>query len=104
MHYDVQIPHSEDDNRTRRASVTVSKLPEAKSNKGINEKQRTVIEFLLLKGCAGEEIVIRLRNVCRSVVYCRVSVFRCIGKGCRGNEEPRHEGRMESHIGTILMR
>jgi hypothetical protein len=29
----------------------------------IKDKQPVLIEFLLLEGCVGEEIVIRLRNV-----------------------------------------
>jgi hypothetical protein len=29
----------------------------------VKNKQRAIIDFLLLEGCAGEEILIRLRNV-----------------------------------------
>jgi hypothetical protein len=57
------------------------------------DKKRVVIEFLLFKGCAGQEIVIQLWNVCGSVPCCRVSVFRWISECRRGNEEFRNEGR-----------
>jgi hypothetical protein len=58
----------------------------------VKDKQRAVIEFLLFEGCAGEEIVIRLRNVYGSAAYYRASVFRWINEvpGC--NEELRNEG------------
>jgi hypothetical protein len=35
----------------------------------VKDKQRAVIEFLLLEGCAGEEIVLRLPNVDGSAPY-----------------------------------
>jgi hypothetical protein len=59
----------------------------------VTNKQQVVIEFLLLEGRARGEIVIRLRNVYRSAVYCRASVFRWISEVRRGNEELRNEGR-----------
>jgi hypothetical protein len=51
------------------------------------DKQRALIKFLLLEGCAGEEIAIRLREVYDSAAYCFVSVFRWIGEVRRGNDE-----------------
>jgi hypothetical protein len=41
----------------------------------VKQKQRTVIEFLLLEGCAGDEIATRLQNVYGEDAYCRASVF-----------------------------
>jgi hypothetical protein len=63
MCHGVQIPHSKDDDSTRRVFVSVSKLPELKSDHYFKNKERAIIEFLMLEGFAGEEIVIRLRNV-----------------------------------------
>jgi hypothetical protein len=57
-----------------------------------HDKERVIIEFLLLEGCVGEEIAIRLRNVYGSAAYCRASVFRWISEVRRGNEELRNEG------------
>jgi histone-lysine N-methyltransferase SETMAR len=59
----------------------------------VKDKQRTVIEFLLLEGCSGDEITIRLKRVYGSAAYCRASVFRWINEVRRGNEELRNEGR-----------
>jgi transposase len=59
----------------------------------IKDKQRAVIEFLLLEGCAGDEIAIRLRNVYGEDAYSRATVFRWITEVRRGNEELRNEGR-----------
>jgi hypothetical protein len=64
----------------------------------INNKQQAVVEFLLLEGCAGEKIVIHLRNLYGSAAYCRVSAFRWISEVRRGNEELRNEGlRVRPH-------
>jgi hypothetical protein len=76
----------------------------------VKDKQRAFIEFLLLEGCAGEEIVIRLRNLYGSAAYCRASLFRWINEVRRVNEELRHEGRpgrpypyeIDAVIGIIL--
>jgi hypothetical protein len=58
-----------------------------------NQKQRAVIEFLLLEGCEGSGIVLRLQNAPGRDVYCRASVFRCMNEIRRGNEELRNKGR-----------
>jgi transposase len=46
----------------------------------VKQKQRTVIEFLLLEGRAGEEITIRLYDVYGEDAYSRVTVFRWINR------------------------
>jgi hypothetical protein len=91
MCYEVQIPHSEDDDRIKRVSVTVSKVPAPKVTMDLKDKQRAVIEFPLLEGCTGEEIVMRLRSVYVLVTYYHVSVFRWIDEVRRGSEELRNE-------------
>jgi hypothetical protein len=60
----------------------------------VKDKQRSVIEFLLLEVCAGEEIVIRLRNVYGSDTCCRASIFIWISEVRRSNEEFRNGGRL----------
>jgi hypothetical protein len=57
------------------------------------DRQRSVIEFRVIERCAGEEIMICLRNVYGSSACCRASIFRGISELCRGNEELRKEGR-----------
>jgi hypothetical protein len=59
---------------------------------GIKDKQCVVIEFLVLEGCAGEEIVIGLQNMYGSAAYCRISVFRWMSEVRRSNEKLRNEG------------
>jgi hypothetical protein len=59
----------------------------------VEAKQRAVIEFLLLERYAGEEIAIRLRNVCGLAACCHALVLRWISEIRRGNEELRNEGR-----------
>jgi hypothetical protein len=58
----------------------------------VKDNSRAITEFLVLEGCAGEEIVIRLRNVHDSAADCRASIFRWIDEVRRGNEELRNEG------------
>jgi hypothetical protein len=41
------------------------------------DKQRAIIEFLLLEGCAGDEIAKRLESVDGEDGSCRAMVFRC---------------------------
>jgi hypothetical protein len=57
----------------------------------VKQRQRTVIEFLLLEGCAGDEIATRLQNVYGEDADYRASVFRWIQEIRRGNEELRNE-------------
>jgi hypothetical protein len=59
----------------------------------IKQKQRAVIEFLLLQGCECDEMMLRLQNVCGLDEYCRASVSRWMNEIPRGNEELRYEGR-----------
>jgi DNA-binding NarL/FixJ family response regulator len=59
----------------------------------IKDRQRTVIEFLFLEGCPGDEIATGLRNVYREDAYWRATVLRSIKEVRRGNEELRNEGR-----------
>jgi hypothetical protein len=40
------------------------------------DKQRAVIEFLLLEGCSGEESVTGLRNVDGSAAHCHALIFK----------------------------
>jgi DNA-binding NarL/FixJ family response regulator len=58
----------------------------------VKQKQRAVIEFLLLERCAGDEIAAGLQNVYGEDAYCRASVFRWIQEIRRGNKELRNEG------------
>jgi hypothetical protein len=69
----------------------------------VKQKQRAVTEFLLLEGCARDEIAARLQNVYGEDAYCRASVFRSIQEIRRGNEELRNEGRPEGHVDTKSM-
>jgi nucleoside-diphosphate-sugar epimerase len=59
----------------------------------VKEKQHAVIEFPLLEGCPGDEILTRLPNVYGPDAYSRSSVFHWIQEVRRGNEELRNEGR-----------
>jgi transposase len=59
----------------------------------VKQKQRAVIEFLLVEACAGDEIATRLQNVYGEDAYCCASVFRWIQEIRRGNEGLRNEGR-----------
>jgi transposase len=59
----------------------------------VRQKQRAVIEFLLLEGREYDDIVLRLRNAYGRDVSGRASVFRWMNKIRLGNEELRNEGR-----------
>jgi hypothetical protein len=48
----------------------------------VKQKQRAVIEFLLLEWCEGNNIVLRLQNA-----YGRASVFRWMNEIRRGKKE-----------------
>jgi hypothetical protein len=56
------------------------------------QKQRAVIEFLLLEGRSGDEIAQRLHNVYGQDADCRAPVFRWIQEARRGNKERGDEG------------
>jgi hypothetical protein len=66
----------------------------------VKQKQRDVIEFLILKGCEDHDIVLRLPNAYGRDAYCRASVLRWMNEICRGNEEFRNEDAPE----TLLLR
>jgi hypothetical protein len=51
------------------------------------QKQRTVIEFLLLEGRPGDEIAVRLHNVYQEAAYSRAAVFGWISQIRSGNSE-----------------
>jgi hypothetical protein len=87
MRHHISILHSEDEIPTMWVSVTVSQLAESKINNRLQRKPSAAIEFPLLEGRTGEEIVIRLRNVYSLAADCRALVFRWIGEGRRGNKE-----------------
>jgi hypothetical protein len=59
MYHDVQILYSEDDN-PHGVFLWPFLNQSRKMTLDVKNKQRSVIEFLLLKGCSGKEIVIRL--------------------------------------------
>jgi hypothetical protein len=58
----------------------------------VKQKQRAVIEFLLLEWCEGDDIIVRLQNAHDRNAYCQASVFRWTNKIRRGNEELPNEG------------
>jgi hypothetical protein len=59
----------------------------------VKQKQQAVIEFLLLEGCEGADIVLSLQNAYGRDVYCRASMFRRMNEIRRGNKDLRKEGR-----------
>jgi hypothetical protein len=72
----------------------------------IKNKQRAVIKFFPLDGCASEEIMIRLRNGDGSAACCRASAFRWISELGRGSKKPRNKGRpkrtYQNETGTLI--
>jgi hypothetical protein len=104
MYHDVQILHSEDDRSTKRVSVTVSELPEPKSDNGHQRQTAAITEFVLLEGRASEEIMIRLRDIYGLAAYPHASVFRWISDVHRGNEELETKDTPEDPVNTKLMR
>jgi hypothetical protein len=61
----------------------------------VKQKQWALIEFLLLEGYEGDDIVLRLQKAYGRDVYCRAPVFRWKNDVHRGNEFLRNEGRPE---------
>jgi hypothetical protein len=59
----------------------------------VKQRQRVVIEFLLLEGCESDDIVLRLQNASGRDAYCEASVFRWANEIRCGSEELRNEGR-----------
>jgi hypothetical protein len=53
----------------------------------VEQKQRAIIEFLLLEGCEDDNIVLCLQNGYGPDAYYRASVFRWMNEIRRGNEE-----------------
>jgi hypothetical protein len=76
----------------------------------VKQKQRAVIEYLLLEECEGDGIVPRLQNASHRDAYCRASGFRWMNEICCGKEELRNEGHtgrpnryeMDAALGSIL--
>jgi hypothetical protein len=68
MSHDIQIPIFKD-NFKKQAFVTFVNRQNRKVTMEIKYKQRAVIEFLLLEGCAGEKIMVRLQNIHGSAAY-----------------------------------
>jgi hypothetical protein len=58
----------------------------------VEQKQQAVIKFLLLEGCEGDDIVLRLQDAYGPDTYCLAWVFRWMDEIRRGNEERRNEG------------
>jgi hypothetical protein len=58
----------------------------------VTQKQRAAIEFLLLEGCDGDDIMLSLQNAYGREAYCRASVFRWMNEIRRGDEELGNEG------------
>jgi hypothetical protein len=56
----------------------------------VKQNQRAVIEFLLIEGCEGDDIVLPLQNAYGRYAYCPVSVFKWMNEIRRGNEELRN--------------
>jgi hypothetical protein len=81
-----------------------------KATMNVKQKQRAVIEFLLLEGREGDDIVLRLQNAYGRNAYCQVSVFRWMNEIRRGSEELRNEGypgtshcyKTDAAFGSIL--
>jgi hypothetical protein len=67
MRHDIQIPIPilifEDDNPTRQILWPFVDGQNWEITTDIKDKQQAVIEFILLEGCDGDEIVIRVRNI-----------------------------------------
>jgi hypothetical protein len=70
----------------------------------VKDKQRAVIEFLLLKGCTGDKIVVHLQNVYGSAAYCRASVFKRISEVRAATKNFETKDPLENPIGTKQMR
>jgi hypothetical protein len=69
----------------------------------VKEKQWAVIEFLLIEGYEGNDIVLRLQNASGRGAYSRASVFRWMNEIRRGNEELGNEERRGYPIATRRM-
>jgi hypothetical protein len=60
----------------------------------VKQKQRAVVEFLLLKECEGDDIGLRLQKGYDRNADCRASVFIWMNEIRRDNEELRNEGHL----------
>jgi hypothetical protein len=59
----------------------------------VKQKQRAVIEFLLLEECEGDDIVLRLQKAYGRDAYCRASLLKWMNEIRCGSKEFRNEGR-----------
>jgi hypothetical protein len=57
----------------------------------MKQKQRAVIEFLLLEGRLGDDIAIHRHTVSEDAAYSRAAVFRWTSKIRSGNSEPQSD-------------
>jgi hypothetical protein len=69
----------------------------------VKQKQQAVVEFLLLEGCEGDGILLRVQNAYGRDASRRVSASRWMTEIRRGNEEFRNEGRPGGPIITDRM-
>jgi hypothetical protein len=70
----------------------------------VKQRWRTVIEFRLLEGYEGENIVLRLQNMSGLNAHRGASVFRRMNEIRPGKEELRNEERRADSIVTKRMR
>jgi hypothetical protein len=68
-------------------------MVEPKATMDVKQKERAIIEFLLLERCEGHDIVLRVQNAYSRDADYQTSVFRWMNEMRRGNEEFRNEGR-----------
>jgi hypothetical protein len=67
-----------------------------KKTTDVKQKQRAVVEFLLLEECEDDDIQVRFQNTYGRDAYCRASVLRWMNEIRCGNEElqnERHPGK-----------
>jgi DNA-binding NarL/FixJ family response regulator len=60
----------------------------------LKDKERVVLEFLLLKECMGDEIATCLQNVFEKCTYFQATIFQWIKEVCSSTHELRNEGRL----------
>jgi hypothetical protein len=68
------------------------------------DKQREVIKFLLFEACAGEEIVIRVRNLYGQLHIVALQYSDGSAKFAAATKKFETKGALESLIDTKLMR
>jgi hypothetical protein len=93
MPFSIHIPELEEHITTQWKFANFCEWWNGKSDDGHQAEQRAIIEFLLLEGCEGDDIMLRLQNGPGRDAYCRTSIARWMNEICRGNEEFGNEGR-----------